>query len=148
MADEPAAPEVVERTHSLFETLGRGDSGATLGFFRPDAVVDLTRDGVGRFEGATDIRGFAQEWLTTFEEWQFEVEEILDLGAGVVFARVIQRGRPVGVAGDVQQRNAWVVVWERDLVAQATGYHLADVDEARAAAERLAQERGTKHSKP
>jgi hypothetical protein len=57
---------------------------------------------------------------------------------GVVLAVVLQEGRPVGIAGHVQQREGWVYVWVGGLIARFTVY---DIDEARAAAERLAQER-------
>ena len=75
-----------------------------------------------------------------YEELEFGLEEVRDLGKGVVFAVVIQNGRPVGSAGHVRQREGWVFVWVGGLIARLTIY--ADIDEARAAAERLAEERG------
>jgi hypothetical protein len=42
----------------------------------------------------------------------------------------------------VQQREGWVWVWVDGLITSHTTYPEADIDEARAAAERLAQERG------
>ena len=44
-------------------------------------------------------------------------------------------------AGHVQQREAWVIAWVKGLIVQITSY--TDIDEARAAAERLAEERGS-----
>jgi hypothetical protein len=73
-----------------------------------------------------------------YEELVYELEEVRDLGEGVVFAVVTQNGRLVGSAGHVQQREGWVYLWVRGLLARLTIY---DVDEARAAAERLAAER-------
>jgi hypothetical protein len=64
----------------------------------------------------------------------------LDLGSGVGFAVLVQRGRPVGSTGFVQLRQGFVAWVENGLVARITTY--PDVDEARAAAERLAAERG------
>ena len=69
-------------------------------------------------------------------------EEPVDLGNGVVFAVVSQKGSPVGVAGYLHQREGWVWVWVDDLIASVTFYPGAQIDEARAAAERLAKERG------
>jgi hypothetical protein len=58
-----------------------------------------------------------------------------------VFAVVVQEGVPAGSAGHghVSQREGWVFLWERGLIARLT---ISEVDEARAAAERLAEERG------
>jgi hypothetical protein len=69
---------------------------------------------------------------------EFKLEEVDDLGNGVVLAVVFQEGRPAGIAGHVQQREGWVYVWVGRLIARLTVYA---IDEARAAAERLAQER-------
>jgi hypothetical protein len=78
--------------------------------------------------------------FAAYEDWEGEVEELLDLGCGVGFAVLVQRGRPVGGTGFVQLRQGFVACVENGMVAQITTY--PDVDEARAAAERLAAERG------
>jgi ketosteroid isomerase-like protein len=91
------------------------------------------------FEGRAAIRSFLEDWFGTYEELELGLEEVSDLGKGVVFAVVTQNGRPVGSAGHVRQREGWVYVWVGGLIARLTTY---DIDEARAAAERLAQERG------
>ena len=91
------------------------------------------------FEGRAAIRSFLEDWFGTYEELEFGLEEVRDLGNGVVFAVVIQDGRLVGSAGHVRQREGWVYVWVGGLIARLT---ISEVDEARAAAERLAEERG------
>jgi hypothetical protein len=58
-----------------------------------------------------------------------------------VFAIVRQHARPTGTTGQVQQREAFVYVWEEGLTVHLTIYPYTDVDEARAAAERRAEER-------
>jgi ketosteroid isomerase-like protein len=78
-------------------------------------------------------------WFGTFEALDFELEEVSHLGGGVVFAVVSQDGRPVGGDGHVRQREGWVYLCVGGSIARLTTY---DVDQARAAAERLAQERG------
>jgi ketosteroid isomerase-like protein len=101
-----------------------------------------TFDGRGlgdRFEGRAAIRSFLENWFGTYEELEFGLEEVRDLGNGVVFAIVVQNGRPAGSAGHLRQREGWVFVWARGLIARLT---ILEVDEARAAAERLTQERG------
>ncbi len=106
--------------------------------FAPDAVFEGRALG-DRFEGRAAIRSFIEDWFRTFEELEYRIEEVRDLGNGVVFAVVTQNGRPVGSAGHVRQREGWVYVWVGCLIARVTIY---DVDEGRAAAERLAEEQG------
>jgi hypothetical protein len=53
---------------------------------------------------------------------------------------VIQDGRLVGGDGHLRQREGWVYLCVRGSIARLTTRDV--VDEARAAAERLAQERG------
>jgi ketosteroid isomerase-like protein len=96
--------------------------------------------GMGTFEGWAAVRGFVEDWFASYEEYEFEAEETLDLGNGVGFRVPIQKGRPVGSTGEVQLRYAAVGVWEDGKFARITNY--PDIDAARAVGERLAEERG------
>jgi hypothetical protein len=78
--------------------------------------------------------------MGAWEEFEFEPEQILDLGHGVVFAVACQNARPVGSTGYVQMHQGNVFVWMEGLIERATAYQ--DIDEGRAAAERLAEQRG------
>jgi SnoaL-like domain len=60
----------------------------------------------GPFEGRAAIRSMLEEF-GTYEELEFGLEEVRDLGNGVVFAVVVQNGRPAGSAGDLRQREGW-----------------------------------------
>jgi hypothetical protein len=80
-----------------------------------------------------------EEWFGSYEELEFGLEEVRDLGNGVVFAVVIQNGRPAGSAGHLRQCEGWVFVWVGGLIARLT---TSEVDEGRAAAAHLADERG------
>ena len=63
-----------------------------------------------------------------------EVEEFVVLDDGVVLAVVNQEGRPVGVDGQVHQREGWAICWSADgLLVRLTTH--PDIDEARAAAD-------------
>jgi hypothetical protein len=75
-----------------------------------------------------------------YEEYSLEEEAILDLGDGVTFAVILQKGRPVGSTGYVELRYAAVGTWVDGLLVRITNY--TDIDEACAAAERLTEERG------
>jgi ketosteroid isomerase-like protein len=110
-----------------------------MGFFAPDSVWDMSRGGLGLIEGRDAIRAFFEEWWAAYEDHESEAEEILDLGNGVAFAVFLQRGRPVGSTGWVEFRDARVMIWADGLMERVTTF--LDIDEARAAAERLAEER-------
>jgi len=109
-----------------------------MSFYAPDAVWDVVALGTS-FDGASAIRGFMEEWTGAYDEFEFDVEEIRDLGNGVIFGVIVQGGRPVGSTGRVRYRFAQVQTWADGLLVRVTGYQ--DIGEARAAAERLAQER-------
>jgi len=138
MSEESTTPDPVELLGSAFEATNRRDLDAVASSFAEDATFDGRALG-DHFEGRAAIRGFIEEWFGAYEELEYELEEVRDLGTGVVFAVVVQNGRPAGSAGHVRQREGWIFVWARGLIARLT---ISEVDEARAAAERLADERG------
>ena len=139
MPEESTTPDLVERTRRGFEAVNRRELDAVLGAFAQDAVWEAAPLGVS-FEGVAAIRGFFEGWIGSYEEFAMEPEEVLDLGNGVVFSVCLQRGRPLGSTGVVGVRSGFVMVLVGGLIAQVTAY--VDIDEARAAAERLAEERG------
>src|SRR6476661_5146459 len=101
----------------------------------------LTGGGAGDlYEGRAAIRGFLDDWLASFAQLRYEAEEFGVLDGGVVLAVVNQKGRPVGVDGQVHQREGWAICWSADgLLVRLTIHN--DIDEARAAAEQLAESR-------
>ncbi len=68
------------------------------------------------------------------------METLLEFGNGVVYAVLMERARPTGSTGRVQLRYAAVVVFAENLIVRAKTY--LDLDRARAAGKRLADERG------
>ncbi len=90
-------------------------------------------------EGAA-IRRFFEDWIGAYEEFEIEPEEVVDLGNGVTLAVVHQNGRLVGSTGRVQLRYGAVSKWVEGVAVRTTNY--TDIDEARAAAERLAECKG------
>jgi hypothetical protein len=140
MAEESTTPDLVRRARSQLDAMNRRDLDAVMTAFAPDAVYDTSPDGLVVYEGPAAIRAFLGEWWDAFEELAFEPEDVLDLGHGIVFSVVCQKGRPANSTGRVQRREAYVVEWVEDMIRQVTVY--TDIDEARAAAERLAEERG------
>jgi uncharacterized protein (TIGR02246 family) len=138
MSEESATPDLAELVRGAVAAANRRDLDAVASSFAEDATFDGRALG-DHFEGRAAIRSFLEDWFGAYEELEFGLEEVRDLGNGVVFAVAVQNGRLVGSAGHVRQREGWVFVWERGLIARLSIY---DVDEARAAAERLAGERG------
>jgi ketosteroid isomerase-like protein len=139
MPEESTTPDLVELQKRLTEATNRRDVDGIVAFYAPDAVWDMAPTGMGMFEGQAGVRGFMEDWFASYEEYEFEAEEILDLGNGVGLRVLIQKGRPAGSSSEVQFRYAAVGVWEDAKIVRTTNY--TDIDEARATAERLAQER-------
>ena len=139
-AEESTTPDLVELVRRNVQAGSDRDLDAALALYAPDAVWDMSPFGMGTFEGIGAIRGFMEDWLAAYEEYAMEAEEIVDLGNGVSFAVILQEGRLVGSSGEVQLTYASTGVWVNGVMKRVTNY--GDIDEARAAAERLAEERG------
>jgi ketosteroid isomerase-like protein len=140
MTEESTTPDLVELVRRQLEAANRHDLNAFMSFCHPDGVYDASRDGVGVFEGPAAIRGLIADWWGAFDDLRFEPEEVLDLGSGVTFSGVRHDASPAGSTGQVRTRQAYVLEWVDGMVARVTVY--SDIAEARAAAERLAEERG------
>lgn len=140
MSEESTSGDLVDLAGRQLEAANRHDLDAFMGVFAPDAVYDASRDGLGVYEGPAAIRGLIGGWWDSFDELRLTPEEVLNLGNGVLFAALRHDARPVGSSAYVNTRQAYVFVFAAGLVAHVTVY--SDVTEARAAAERLAEERG------
>ena len=139
MSEESTTPDLVALTRRAIEPANRRDFDAMMSFYAPDAVCDASPIGMGIFEGNVVIRGFFEDWIGAYEEFENQPEEILDVGEGVVLAVIRQNARPVGSTGHVWVRYGGVIVWAEGMIERFTTY--ADIDEARAAAEQLAESR-------
>ena len=121
MPEQSTSADLVEFTRRSVEAANRGDFDAMLRTYAPDGVWDLNPlGGLGTFEGHVAIRRFLEDWHSNYEELEIAPEEILDLGNGVIFSVIAQKGRPVGSSGDVQQRQAIVGVWAEGLAVRIT----------------------------
>jgi ketosteroid isomerase-like protein len=139
MPDESTTPDLVELARRAVEAGNRRDLDAVLSFYAPDAVWEVVSLGT-RFEGVAAIRGFMDDWIGSYDEFKIDVEEIFEIGDGVTFGVLVQDGRPAGSTGHIRYRIAQINTWVDGMIVRSAGYN--DIDEARAAAERLAQERG------
>jgi ketosteroid isomerase-like protein len=138
MPEEFTTSDLVELVLRFVEAANRRDFVAIEAFYALDVVLRGAQ--IGTFEGRAAARGVLEDVIAPYEEFRTEIEEVLDLGFGVAFALVIARGRVGGSSAQVTFRYATVTIWREGLIARQTNY--TDVDEARAAAQRLAEERG------
>jgi ketosteroid isomerase-like protein len=139
MSEESLTPDLVERMRGVFAAWSSGDFDALTGFCAPDVVYQSVAM-VATFEGVAAIREFGEDMVGAYERFDAQIEENLDLGNGIGLAVVKQKGHPAGSSFEARMRYAAVSAWVEDLLVRITMY--TDVDEACAAAERLAQERG------
>ena len=136
MSDQSTPPDLVELVRKQVEALNRRDLDGVMSSVAEVGVLDGRAD---LLEGRATIRDFIHDWFGAYEELDYELEEVSHLGGGVVFVVAIQDGRLVGSDGRVRQREGWVYLWVGGSIARLT---TSEVDQARATAERLAQERG------
>src|SRR3954469_9318932 len=115
MPEESTAPNLLELVGRAFEAANRRDLDAVAGSFAVDATFDGRALG-DHFDGRAAIRGFIEDWFSTYGESEFPLEEVRRLGNGVVFAVVPQNGRPARSGGHLRQREGWVFVWVPDLI--------------------------------
>jgi ketosteroid isomerase-like protein len=138
MSEEFTTPDLVALSRRFIEAWNRGDVETAMNLYAPDAVYESVGLGTS-FRGRTAIRGFLEDFVRSYEGVEMLAKEALDLGGGVVFGVVLASGRPVGSTGLVEFRTAFVCVWDKDLLVRVIAN--TNIDEARAVAERLAQER-------
>jgi ketosteroid isomerase-like protein len=139
MPEESTTPDLVELVRRAHEPLASRDVDGIMRFYGPDAVWDLSTGGLGVFIGHAAIREFMEDWLSSYDRLEVALEDLVDLGSGVVFIVATQKGRLADSGGELTIRYGAVTVWAEGLILRVTNY--SDIDEARAAAERLAEER-------
>jgi len=129
-----------QATRRAIEAFNRRDWDTAMAFYTPDAVWDMSDLGIGVFEGHDAIRGLFGDWLSAFDDFEQELVEFRELDDDVTLLVARQHARLAGSTGFVDLRYAAVVTWAGSLAERVTMY--TDSDNARAAAERLAEERG------
>ena len=136
MVDEGASPDLAEIMRQLAGAASRGDPDGWADSFARDAVF-LT--GVGRFEGRDAIRGYIEDFWGSYDERSFAPDEVHDLGNGVAWFSAVVTCRLRGTSAEVHLRFAVAVTHADYVVSRWTDY--VTIHEARAAAQRLAEER-------
>ena len=138
MPAEPTSVSPIELTRGAFASANYADFDAMMSFFGPDSVWDVTRWGLGTHTGPAAIRRFLEGWIGSLDDYHVVVEEIADLGGGVVFAVATQHGQSAG-GGHLRLRYAPVFEWTDGMAVRVT--HYRDIEQGRAAAELAARAR-------
>ncbi len=136
MTEESTAPELEQLSRRLVDACNRRDFDAAAAIFSTGAVWDR---GLEVFEGREAIRVALEDWIGVYDDFEQVVQEFRELGSGVGFGVFLQRGRLQGSGGFLELRYANVAAWTNGLIERMTSY--AEIDDGRAAGERLAQER-------
>jgi SnoaL-like domain len=137
MSEESTTPDLVELAQRIFDDADRRDFDGAMIPFAPDAVWESEVLETS-FRGISAIREFLEHWSDAYDKFEVQTEDIEDLGNGIVLC--VFMNRPLDAVGETTLRFALVSVWANGVLRRVIGSE--DIDEARAAAERLAQERG------
>jgi ketosteroid isomerase-like protein len=140
MSTEPTVSAALEQVRRSFEAADSGDYDWMMSFYGPDSIFDMSPWGLGTYKGLAAIRAFFKDWIGAFDEFEMKVEELVDLGDGVVFAVARQMAVSAGSNFPLRLRHAAVAVWEDGVLVQVTNY--PDIEEARAMANAVAESRG------
>jgi ketosteroid isomerase-like protein len=140
MSQENTTSTALEQALRSFEAADSGDYDWMMSFYGPQSVFDMSPWGLGTYEGLAAIRGFFEDWIGSFDEFEMRLQEIEDLGNGVVFAIADQNALPAGSQHRIQLRHAAVSVWEDGLILEVTNYQ--KLDRAHVIAKELAESRG------
>ena len=139
MSEDPETATPYELTRRSFEAADSGDFDRMIGFYGSDSVFDMAPWGLGTHVGLTAIRAFFEDWIGAFDEFEMKLEEVEDLGGGLVFAVARQDALPAGSRTRLQLRHAAVAQWQDGVAVRVTNY--PDIDEAREAARQIAASR-------
>jgi uncharacterized protein len=96
-------------------------------------------DGATGYHGHLGFREYWRGAQDIWEHFRFEPEQFIDDGRSIV---VIGRGSGRGKGSGIEINQPFAMLWQVRNGKTTFGQTFTDTDEARAAAERLAQERG------
>src|SRR6266516_519466 len=101
--------ENVEIIRRAFDEFSRGGWEPLMGtVWAPDIVWDMTPAGIpglGIYRGSEELRSFFEDWFSTFpfEEWEQQVDEVIDCGENVVvLTRQRGHGSTSGAVGELE----------------------------------------------
>jgi ketosteroid isomerase-like protein len=130
--------ENVEIVRRAFEEFTRGGWEPLFGtFWAPEIVWDFSPAdiaGLGIYEGYDEVRSFFEDWFNTFpfDEWEQELDDVIDCGDEVVVALTRQRGRGSASGASVELQYAQVITFREGKIVRSVVY--TDRDQALEAA--------------
>jgi len=99
--------EIVERMYAAFAS---GEAATALSYFDPEVAVDATHRVDGRVgRGYEELGAILAEWMSTWDEWRQEVEEIRDLDDSVL---VIETQRGLGKGSGAEWEGRFGMLYE------------------------------------
>ena len=120
--------ENVEIVRGAFEEFTRGGWEPLFGtFWGPEIVWDMSPAdiaGLGTYQGYDEVRSFFEDWFSTFpfDEWEQQLDEVIDCGDQVVVAFTRQRGRGAASRVSVELEYAQVMTFREGKIVRAVVY--------------------------
>jgi hypothetical protein len=118
-----------------------GDLDAEMSLYAPEGNWEEAQLGL-TFEGSSTIRGSFEDWRGRYEGYDLETEDFLNFGNGVAFLKQRETGRPVGSPDGIRVEESCGYMYVVDGGRIVRVVSSRDVNEVRAAAQRLAESRG------
>jgi hypothetical protein len=83
--EESTTRDLEDLVRRLADAATRRGVDALMTLFAPDAAREALGAGDERLRGLTAIRGMLEDWLRPYEEYETDVEQLVDRGNGVAF---------------------------------------------------------------
>ena len=74
MPEDSTTPDLVELSQRLTDAINARDIDAAISFYARDAVWDSTAVGLEILAGRAAIRGFFEDWVGAFEDYEGKLE--------------------------------------------------------------------------
>ena len=91
MPEESPTPDLVAGMQRYVDAANAHDVDAVMSLFAPDAVWDMGEGSISIVEGQAALREFFSEWISLYEDFEVEANEMQDLGNGVTICSIDQR---------------------------------------------------------
>jgi ketosteroid isomerase-like protein len=115
--------DVVRRAIAAFNRGELDTIADTYDWYHPDLefLEDPSHPDHAAHRGPGAIEAYFRNFIDLFDDYRFEIEEIVDAGDKVVVVNR-QRARSSGRGGEVDMRNTWVFEFRDDRIARITPY--------------------------
>lgn len=115
--------DVVRRAIAAFNRGELDTLAATYDWYHEDLefLEDPSLPEAAAQRGPAAIEAFFRNFLDLFDDYRFEIEEIIAAGDQVVVVNR-QRGRPKGRGTEVDMRNTWVFQFREGMISRITPY--------------------------